>query len=75
VLVALITGNEVVETGFSANMERTSSPSDATNTDADPPKFNAEPELLLCLTVRERVVPEAVYVPSPVSQPEPSSIT
>jgi hypothetical protein len=46
-----------------------------TNTTADPERLIAESELLLSLTVRERVVPEVVYVPVPISQLVPSSIT
>tara|TARA_R110000782_G_scaffold3228_2_gene11909 strand:- start:2285 stop:2692 length:408 start_codon:yes stop_codon:yes gene_type:complete len=60
-----------------ANGARTtrSSTTAPTNTTALPVRLRAESELLLSVTVRDRVVPEAVYVPVPISQSGPSSIT
>ena len=45
------------------------------NTTAEPLRLIALFELLLSLTVRDRVVPEAVYVPLPISKLLPSSMT
>ena len=45
------------------------------NTVAEPDKLIADPALLLSDGVLERVVPDAVYVPDPISQLLPSSIT
>ena len=46
-----------------------------TNTTAAPLKLSAASELLLSLTVRVSVVPDAVYVPVPISHAASSSMT
>jgi hypothetical protein len=45
------------------------------NTSAEPPRVMALPLLLLSEGVLERVVPDEVYVPEPISKLVPSSIT
>ena len=53
---------------------RMSSAAAVMNTRALPDKLIADPELELSIGLRDNVVPEAVYVPAPISQFVPSSI-